>query len=76
MTSICIGPFRIAEGEQEPECCFASDAEGWRVWVNPHGRTYYYRTKGKAEKALGDLQEGRRPQGGAPWWPSRTRYIA
>lgn len=76
MTAICMGPFRIAEGEQEPETCFASDADGWRVWVQPHGRTYYYKTKRAAEVTAGALAENRPPVGGRPWWPSRTRYIA
>ena len=34
MTSVCMGPFRIAEGEQEPENCWPNEADGWRVWVN------------------------------------------
>ena len=72
---ICMGPFRIAEGEQEPETCFDRDAEGWRVWVNPHGRTYYFRTRGLAERALSALQGGRKVRGGAPWWPPATRYL-
>ena len=76
MTSICIGPFRIADGECEPESCWERDAEGWRVWVHPWGRVYYYRTKAGAERALGALQEGRKPRGGAPWWLGRTRFIA
>jgi len=76
MMSFCMGPFRIAEGEQEPETCFDNEADGWRVWAHPWGRVYYYRTKGKAEYALGQLQEGQRPAGGSPWWPARTRYLA
>jgi hypothetical protein len=75
MSQVCIGPFRIAEGEQEPENCFERDAEGWRVWVNPHGRTYYYHTKGQAENAAALLQCYRKPKGGRPWWPRRTAYL-
>ena len=75
MTSICMGPFRLPDGEDQPETCFERDAEGWQVWVNPHGRTYYYRTKGKAEAAAKALQEGRKPKFGAPFWPRNTTYL-
>ncbi len=76
MTSVCMGPFRIAEGEQEPENCWPNEADGWRVWVNPYGRTYYYRNKVGAERAVAALQTGERVRGGKPWWPRATVYLA
>lgn len=71
-----IEPFRIAEGEQTPEACAASSADGWRVMSeNPMLRAYYYRRKALARKALAALNGGITPEGGARFWPGATGFI-
>jgi hypothetical protein len=77
MTTHCttIAPFRIAEGEQEPEQCSPESREGWMTYTDK-GPAYYYKTKREAATASEALQVGIIPSGGRPWWPSRTRYLA
>ena len=32
--SLTVAPFRIPEGEQEPEECIAADCEGWMTYTS------------------------------------------
>ena len=46
---VVLAPVREAEGEGAWESCDnPSEAEAWRVYVHPHGRAHYYRTRSVA----------------------------